>query len=340
MHRRNWFIDNLKGISCILVVFLHCQFPGMFGKIMEALSRIAVPFFFASAGFFAAKASQVQLFKRIKSVCKMIVIAAIFYIPYSCYYEIYMGYVDTFKEYFYKYFNLIGVAELLLLNNSQGIAYHLWFLFALLYCYLIFAFLKNRNKSIVIISFILLAIGYFSRIIILALNRFDVFSISTSVIYCRNWLLLGLPCFLLGTYSYVNTRRMDASKAVPMIIGGMILCILERFVIYNTFRGGLEIYIGTILQLVGILKIAKQYEMKSVNILQVLGEKYSSLIYLMHVGVIYFVDILAKRYKILFEGSIGYLKPLVVLEVTLLLCYIVKKVEANIMCRKNMKTIQ
>ena len=131
-----------------------------------------------------------------------------------------------------------------------------------LYCYLIFAFLKNRNKSIVIISFILLAIGYFSRIIILALNRFDVFSISTSVIYCRNWLLLGLPCFLLGTYSYVNTRRMDASKAVPMIIGGMILCILERFVIYNTFRGGLEIYIGTILQLVGILKIAKQYEMK------------------------------------------------------------------------------
>lgn len=37
MHRRNWFIDNLKGISCILVVFLHCQFPGMFGKIMESL---------------------------------------------------------------------------------------------------------------------------------------------------------------------------------------------------------------------------------------------------------------------------------------------------------------
>ena len=54
MHRRNWFIDNLKGISCILVVFLHCQFPGMFGKIMEALSLIAGHFFFASAVFFAA----------------------------------------------------------------------------------------------------------------------------------------------------------------------------------------------------------------------------------------------------------------------------------------------
>lgn len=46
-HRnRNYCIDLVKGIACICVVFIHCEFPGMLGMMVQTISRFSVPFFF------------------------------------------------------------------------------------------------------------------------------------------------------------------------------------------------------------------------------------------------------------------------------------------------------
>lgn len=48
----NYCLDYLKGIACIFVVFMHCEFPGVMGIAVQAISRFCVPFFFMVSGWF------------------------------------------------------------------------------------------------------------------------------------------------------------------------------------------------------------------------------------------------------------------------------------------------
>lgn len=48
----NFCLDFIKGIACIFVVFMHCEFPGLMGTAVQAISRFCVPFFFMVSGYF------------------------------------------------------------------------------------------------------------------------------------------------------------------------------------------------------------------------------------------------------------------------------------------------
>lgn len=51
----NYCLDFIKGIACMFVVFMHCEFPGIFGTAVQAVSRFCVPFFFMVSGYFCFK---------------------------------------------------------------------------------------------------------------------------------------------------------------------------------------------------------------------------------------------------------------------------------------------
>lgn len=53
--KRNYCLDFIKGIACICVVFMHCEFPGILGIVIQCVSRFCVPFFFMVSGYFAYK---------------------------------------------------------------------------------------------------------------------------------------------------------------------------------------------------------------------------------------------------------------------------------------------
>ena len=48
----NYCLDFLKGIACMFVVYMHCEFPGITGVAVQAISRFCVPFFFMVSGYF------------------------------------------------------------------------------------------------------------------------------------------------------------------------------------------------------------------------------------------------------------------------------------------------
>ena len=48
----NYCLDFIKGIACMFVVFMHCEFPGIMGTAVQAVSRFCVPFFFMVSGYF------------------------------------------------------------------------------------------------------------------------------------------------------------------------------------------------------------------------------------------------------------------------------------------------
>ena len=51
----NYCLDFLKGIACVFVVFMHCEFPGIMGTAVQAISRFCVPFFFMVSGYYCYK---------------------------------------------------------------------------------------------------------------------------------------------------------------------------------------------------------------------------------------------------------------------------------------------
>ena len=40
----NYCLDFIKGLACIFVVFMHCEFPGKAGTVVQAISRFCVPY--------------------------------------------------------------------------------------------------------------------------------------------------------------------------------------------------------------------------------------------------------------------------------------------------------
>lgn len=51
----NYCLDYIKGIACIFVVLMHCEFPGILGIAVQAVSRFCVPLFFMVSGYFCYK---------------------------------------------------------------------------------------------------------------------------------------------------------------------------------------------------------------------------------------------------------------------------------------------
>lgn len=51
----NYCLDFVKGLACIFVVLMHCEFPGLLGTAVQAISRFCVPLFFMVSGYFCFK---------------------------------------------------------------------------------------------------------------------------------------------------------------------------------------------------------------------------------------------------------------------------------------------
>ena len=54
----NYCLDFIKGIACICVVFMHCEFPGVLGTAIQCVSRFCVPFFFMVSGYYCYDAKK------------------------------------------------------------------------------------------------------------------------------------------------------------------------------------------------------------------------------------------------------------------------------------------
>ncbi len=77
---KNQSINLAKGIACIFVVFIHCQFPDKLGEYIVALGRFAVPFFALVTGYFSDFSDRKQSIeiaqKRLKGIIRLTIISS------------------------------------------------------------------------------------------------------------------------------------------------------------------------------------------------------------------------------------------------------------------------
>ena len=321
---RNRSLDAVKAIAACLVVFIHVSFPGQTGQIIKVFARNAVPFFFMVSGYFCyyeKKNAAEQIPAKICHILKLSAVSLGFYFVWEGFMKCLSG--EDLWQWFGKLTAPEHLKELLVYNSTSVVRAHLWFLPALLYCYILDFFIEKRRlrKAVYCCIPVLLAAlmwrAEFCRI----------FGGFYHTMEYRNFLFTGMSFYLTGQmiHEYQDKKMQKMSEKryagqfglVTGIAAGAVLSILEYCLL-----GPGEIYAGNCITVICLFIWLILYgkNIKFPDVIAEVGQKYAFLIYLLHPAVADAVKIFSKYPGISGNGVYLWLRPLIVYLITLSLC--------------------
>lgn len=317
-------LDAYKGLACLFVVFIHCVFPGTMGTVTKGIARFAVPLFFMSAGFYCfCKNSNVMSYalKKVKHVVLLLVGGSIPWLAYEFIMNCFVGNKISISQYLTEFFAIENFTNLLLWNNLSGFLGGggvLWFVVALIYCYLGYGVIAKLKAE----RFMPLLIVLTLVIHQLVAMRLIVDTTDYNVMYETNYWLFGFPMFTIGRMmrKYDLPRKLQKSKVScrGLIIAGIVASIAECL-IYDS-----ELYIGSILVAVMMICDAQlnTSDSKLTQFMAYIGNRLSFVVYVMHYMIMVLLDkIFPKIFH--WDAFVGsYTRPVIILVVTLMFAQI------------------
>lgn len=249
----NITIEICKLIASVFVVFIHVRVSGVKGEIMNCLARFAVPLFFAISGYFSYQVDAKHLLRRIRRMFDLNVIATGMYLFWGCYVIKYI-HAHSRAQYLIEKLSIENLAQWLFLNVNP-FSGHLWYLVAILLCYVylwIYIVFYGKDKvkyySLYIVGFVL----FFFSI------AFGVNAIGTELkvryeLY-RNATFFGFPMFAMGIFIHeykdqiLKNYNINIIKGVCLIFLGTLLSLLQWFGI-----GKVEMPIGSMIVVITLM---------------------------------------------------------------------------------------
>lgn len=311
----NYCLDFLKGIACMFVVFMHCEFPGITGIAVQAISRFCVPFFFMVSGYFCWKPLKVKGVSKIDNKTRIIKKV------------IHIGKITLYASLFYLAFVLIqhlafhnqsltitwkNIFNWVVFNVPKVVASQYWFLFALLYAYILYGVLEHFNLRR--FSYILAAI-MFVVFICLAQGAYIAGYKIPNMIY-RNWLVEAFPYFMLGHWIHENIERINISNKtlITIIIVTTLLCWVERWIMGRDFG----VNIVTIPQVFALFLYGVKNPTRHEGMIQRLGRDGSMLVYIIHPAIWHTLDVVYEMVGLSSSTPALYVQPILVLGFSIL----------------------
>lgn len=199
MKERNCSIDVLKFVCAVLVVLLHCGYA--WRDAVLPLTRCAVPCFLIISGFLlygpGNGIGHERLKRNIKHIGHIILWSTVLFAVVKEILAMLHGevFLPSAKQLLYFIF-----------LNENPFAGHLWYLGAYLYVLLIMMIVDKRNlwKPLLWLTpFLLLGDLVLGKYSLLLLNREFPF------VYVRNFLLVGIPYFMIGVWIKMNIDRLQ-----------------------------------------------------------------------------------------------------------------------------------
>ncbi len=147
----NYCLDFINGIACILVVLIHCKFPGILGLSVQAVARFAVPLFFMVSGYYCYRRDSDGGVSDIHSVKRKILhVANITFIGYLFYCLFFLVENWLIHANHTFDFSLRHVLKVIVFNVPSNVPPHFWFLFALIEVYILYLLsycLSSRKRD-------------------------------------------------------------------------------------------------------------------------------------------------------------------------------------------------
>lgn len=209
----NKAIDQIKAVAAVSVVFIHARFPGQLGAIINAFAKFAVPFFFIVSGYFLQSSADDDVLSKIpKKICHISMILS-WGLGINCIRIIvqYSGKTTSIVAWLKtSVFTARHLAELLVLNNSAfgGV---LWFLYALIYCYVLYA-IAIKFKIVKLLQLT----GFMFLLIYLIKTKIPTFSFIPTV----RFLMIGLPFFSMGFLLREKSPQYNPHLCIKNIVLG------------------------------------------------------------------------------------------------------------------------
>lgn len=291
-HMRNYRLDLYKLIAANCIIAIHCPIIGnRVYLILSSIARYAVPFFFISAGYFACDFAFDQVLKQIKKLFGLTIFIELIYFAWM-FLRININQLDM-GQYLTKILSWKNWLLLITVNQTQ-IAGHAWFLLALIYCYIVWLFLRKiiqSTFSYVLISFGLIAVNLFVEILLPCID------INIPIAYIRNWLFVGLPYFIMGIVIKTNYEKVKNQWRLYKQAALILFAIANILVVTQSLTmGSKEIYVGT--TLVAAFYFLNAIECDTIHLPILRYDKMSLNIYLFHpiiLGVIEWFNIKGVR---------------------------------------------
>lgn len=220
-------------------------------------------------------------------------------------------------------------------NVPKVVAGQYWFLFALLYAYLFYGILEKFNLRK--FSYILAAV-MFVVYICLAQGAHLAGHKIPNMIY-RNWLVEAFPYFMLGHWIHENQERINniSNKTlITIIIVTTLLCWVERWVMGRDFG----VNIVTIPQVFALFVYGVKNPTRHEGVMQKLGRDCSMLVYIFHPAVWCSLDGVYKLAGLSSNMPALYLKPILVLAISILMALLFNAIMSSFDKRKQKAAIQ
>lgn len=327
----NYCLDFVKGIACIFVVLMHCEFPGILGTAVQAISRFCVPLFFMVSGYFCFKpeilvrGGKIKYFNKIKHVLKITINACLFYTAFVFIASLFGRECDWTT-------NLHGLFNWIVFNQPAwaGVAGQYWFLFALLYTYIFYSVIARMG---LVKQAYWLAGFMFVAYVILA-QGMHILGIHVPNMIYRNWLVEGFAYFMLGHWIHHHQGKLkfDNKWLLSILAISTILCWVERYFMGRDFG----VNIVTIPQVFCLFLYAVNNPTKHQGVIQEIGKRYSMFVYIIHPVVWHSLEMVYGKLGITENLPALNIMPILVVVLTLLVSHLVYTLNL----RFNSRTIQ
>lgn len=320
--KRMELLSVVEALAAFLVVFIHAKVPGMVGDCVRGWARISVPLFFIISGFFLFNGNRIVddyrriFWHKIKRLLILIGSSNLLYMAWSILRMCFIGNTRCSISEWFKIMIWDNIA-VWFLYNEPAFAWHLWFLMALLFCYVFYAvFFKCIYKYRIWRYLPLLLV--FTYII-----QYSCIDIEEPYYY-RNWLFMGIPFFSVGIIikeKIINDAGTIVRRRLiwmGMFLLGLLLAVFE--VIYCNVS--YDLYVGTVISVVSIFCYAicaenyfnERYRNSFVfKKLLWIGTYATTMIYIIHPLYIDIFNLLFNRLGIIEYGIINYLLPIIVI---------------------------
>lgn len=302
-------LDSLKAIAAFLVVCIHVPFPGVFGDYFEDICCLAVPCFFMITGFFypttMAKGKEL---KQIGKLTKLCFISLLAYFVWTFAFYKYTG--QDFSYITSRLLSFNGIVKFLVFNNPFFVN-HLWYLLAIVYV-LVIVFIANKLKmkkllmcSVPLLLLICIALGRYSNVF---------FGQFFSNDFSRNCYFFGLPFFCIGWFIAENHEKITSKLSKKLLLVLIVLFALmgpvEHFVLEMlglNMEG--DVFFSTPFFAISVFLYCAYYT-EGNETLALIGKKYSTAIYIVHVA---FIDLIYDLVsKTALHDAYDYVAPFVV----------------------------
>lgn len=301
---KNSCIDFLKGIACIVVIFLHCPFPTWIGEAIIYGMRFSVPIFFMVSGYFSYFKDVEWIKRKIKSIFKITIGTELFYGIWTFIRECLIN-----KGSPHSILNFGNPVKILLCGTFFNGT--LWYLYAIFWTWVIFYFAKKKkifSKLYFLIPLLLLfqiAGRYYCQ------NHYDI---TKYVFLFCNAIAFGLPFTLLGSFIACHREKLlqyfKVKQSILLFLLGGVFLVME----YVFSRQYMDLHTSTVFIVVGMFLFALNHPQIHIKILKpmvYIGNKLYMWVYLSHMFFISLVGVLACYLELkglLFE----WLQPLLV----------------------------